>query len=71
MTGREMIDVCKSKKDLEKVIEEGLTTVSNYARQQTKKAEVLFQIIHNYPVEFSIAECRGQKLYTVVFWFFL
>lgn len=71
MTGREMIDVCKSKKDLEKVNEEGLTTVSNYASQQTKKADVLFQIIHNYPVEFSVAECRGRKLHTVVFWVFL
>lgn len=69
MTGRKMTDVCKSKKDLERVIEEGLTTASNYARQQTKEAEVLFQIMHNYPVKFSIAGCRGEKLHTVVGFF--
>lgn len=55
-----MINVCKCKKDLEQVIEKGLTTVSNYARQQTKKTpEMLFQIMHNYPVEFCVGEYEG------------
>lgn len=62
-----MIDVCKSRKDVEKVTEEGLTTAFNNAGQQTKKTEVPFQILHNYPVKCSAGECQGWKIHTVVF----
>lgn len=54
-----MIHVCKSRKDVEKVTEEGLTAAFNYAGQQTKKTEVSFQILHNYPVKCSTGECQG------------
>lgn len=61
------VDVCKSKKDLQETI--GRFNCCFYARQQIKKAKVLFQLTHN-SAEFSVAESRGQKSHTLVDFFF-
>ena len=70
VTGRAMIDVYNSKKDLEKVIEEALTVVSNYARQQTKKPQKYFFRLCLITLSNSVLENVEVRSYTEL-WVYL